>query len=207
MSPVRSALARFALVVAALFTVVSLLAPPADAAKKKAKKKPKPAVTSYVVKGGTSMLTLDPTLAPVLTASQITVGAIAPATLQGVENVTLPVAGGRLDVKKGTLSLTHKGGLVLGGPGLPLQINVTKAIIDAKKATAGLKADTLLGAGTPLLTLTGITVPKKVTGKTVDLVGTAAFVDGIGGTLKGFVPALPGPPVPFGTITLSLELK
>ena len=207
MSLARPSLGRLALLSAALLTALALVAPDADAAKKKSKKKKPKTVTSYVVKGGTATLTLDPTLVPVLTASGITVSPIAPATLEGVENVTLPVSGGKLDVKKGTLTVTHRGGLMLGGPGLPIQINVTKAIVEAKKSTAGLKADTLLGAATPLLDLKGIKVPKKVSGKTLDLVGTAGFVQGIGTTLKGFVPTLPGPPVPFGTITLSLELK
>jgi hypothetical protein len=204
MSLARPSLARLALLAAALLTALALVAPDADAAKKKPKKK---AVTSYVVKGGSATLTLDPTLAPVLTAAGITVSPIAPATLEGVENVTLPVSGGKLDLKKGTLNVTHKGGLMLGGAGLPIQINVTKAIIDATKATSSLKADTLLGAATPLLDIKGFKLPKKLSGKTLDLVGTSTFVQGIGTTLKGFVPTLPGPPVPFGTITLSLELK
>jgi hypothetical protein len=207
MTLVRPSLARLALLAAALLTALALVAPDADAAKKKTKKKKAKTVTSYVVKGGTATLTLDPTLVPVLTASGIAVSPIAPATLEGTENVTLPVSGGKLDIKKGTLNVTHKGGLMLGGAGLPIQINVTKAIIDATKTTAGLKADTLLGAATPLLDIKGFKLPKKVTGKSVDLVGTAGFVEGIGTTLKGFVPTLPGPPVPFGTITLSLELK
>jgi hypothetical protein len=205
MSLARPSLARLALVAAALLTVLSLVAPAADAAKKKPKKKAAP--TSFVVKGGTATLTLDPTLSPVLAAAGITVAPIAPATLEGTDNVTLPVSGGKLDLKKGTLTVAHRGGLTLGGAGLPIQINVTKAVIDATKAGASLKADTLLGSATPLLDITGVKVPKKVSGKTLDLVGTSAFVTGIGGTLKGFVPTLPGPPVPFGTVTLSLELK
>lgn len=207
MSLARPNLARIALLAAALLTALSFVVADADAASKKKKKAPKKAVTSYVVKGGTATLTLDPTLSPVLAAAGITVAPIAPATLEGTENITLPISGGKLDVKKGTLTITHRGGLTLAGAGLPIQINVTKAIVEAAKGKAGLKADTLLGSATPLLDISGIKVPKKVSGKTLDFVGTAGFVTGIGGTLKGFVPTLPGPPVPFGTLTISLELK
>ena len=200
MSLARPTLAKLALPAATAFAGLALLSPAADAAKKK-----KP--TSYTLKSGTTMLTLDPAIAPILTQKGITVTPIAPASLQGTDTVSLPINGGKLDLKKGTLTIKHKGGLTLGGAGLPLSVDVKNAIINASKSTGGLTADTTLGAGMQLLTISGIKVPKKVSGKSLSLVGSSAFVDSIGGTLKGFVPELPGPPVPFGTVTIDAKLK
>jgi hypothetical protein len=200
MSLTRPSLARLAVPAATAIAGLALLSPVADAAKKKK-------VTSYTVKSGTTMLTLDPSLAPLLTQKNVTVTPIAPATLQGTDTITLPISGGKVDLKKGTLTLKHKGGLTLGGAGLPLSVEVKNAIINATKSTSALTADTTLGSGMQLLKITGIKAPKKVSGKRLSLVGSSVFVDSLGNTLRTFVPELPAGPVPFGTITIDAKLK
>jgi uncharacterized membrane protein len=204
MSVARPSLARVALLAAALFTALALLAPAADAKKKP--KKAKKAPTSFVVKGGETMLTLDPALSPVLAQQNIAVNGIAPAVVDG-ETVTLPISGGKLDIKKKTLTLKHRGGLSLAGEGLPLTIDVKNAVIEQSRGKGVLKADTVLGSGTPLLDVKGLKFPASIKRKSIALTGKSAFVSSIGGTLQGFVPGLPGPPVPFGTISVTLELK
>ena len=191
---------RAAAPAAVIFAGLALVAPAADAAKKKA-----PTVLN--IKSGSTMLTLDPALAPVLQQQGISVAPLAPAKLQAADTISLPISSGTLNLKKGTLKLKHKGGLALSGGPLPLTIDVKNAIIDATRSGSKLSADTLLGSGTELLTISGLSVPKKVTGKSLNLVGSATFVDSIGGTLKGFVPDLPGPPITFGTLTISAKFK
>lgn len=209
-------------VAVATISALALFGAQASPSHAAAKKKAATKVTSGQIK-----LTVDQTLLDVLSRSAIGVSAISPTVASGSftstgplaganpaatepTSLTLNVSGGTISAKSKTLKVKTGGGLSLSGQGLPTALELKNPTITIDGAAAFLSADTIVGAQTKLLSLSGVKLPKTATpNQTINVVksGAATFDDTLVPTLKSFVPLLSGPPLKFGTLSLTVKVK